>query len=247
MPTWSTLSRHVHSVLAVLVTLGALAGDASAQTANSQPIQVETREVILPVLVFQEKKDPKTVLIGPDGTWYPTWRVYVERVNNLTKKSVHIFEDGTPQQIESLAPGDSTSARVIDNNGVHSEHSLTPKGIWYGPDQDKIRMAPSEPFQWYLLTYIPPSSPVGSCHRITVNVDHKDATVLAPDRYCNTKDPLSDPLNGTELGKKLLEQAASEKDGALPVTVQVSSFRVSSGEYRVNVSAGFSPDLLAGR
>jgi outer membrane lipoprotein-sorting protein len=229
------------------VVLGFAARLSSAQTQTSTPIQVETREVVLPVLVFQEKKDPKAALIGPNGTWYPTWRVYVERVNNLTKKSVHIFEDGTPQQIESFAPGDSTSAWVIDNAGVHLEHSLTPKGIWYGPDQDKIRTVPSEPFQWYLLTYIPPSSPVGSCHRITVKVDHKHATVLAPDRYCNTKDPLSDPLNGTELGKKLLEQAASEKDGALPVTVQVSSFRASSGEYRVNVSAGFPPDLLGRR
>ena len=224
--------------------LGMLAIRISAQTDSSPTIKVETHEVVLPVLVYQEKKDPKTALVGPDGTWYPTWRVYVERVNNLTKKSVHIFEDGTPQQIESFAPGDFTSALVIDNAGVHIEHSMTPKGIWYGPDQDKIRTAPSEPFQWYLLTYIPPSSPAGSCHRITVTVDHKQATVLAPDRYCNTKDPLSDPLNGTELGKKLLEQAASEKDGALPVTVQVSSFRASSGEYRVNVSAGFPPDLL---
>jgi outer membrane lipoprotein-sorting protein len=130
---------------------------------------------------------------------------------------------------------------------VHSEHSLTPKGIWYGPDQNKISTAPSEPFQWYLLTYIPPSSPAASCHRITVKVDHKGATVLAPDRYCNTENPLSDPLNGTELGKKLLEQAASEKNGALPVTVQVSSFRASAAQYRVNVSAGFPTDLLGRR
>lgn len=234
-------------ILVVLggVSLGSATNISSAQPQTPTPIQVETREVVLPILVFREKKDPKAALISPDGQWYPTWRVYAERVNDLTTKSVHIFEDGLPQKIESFAPQAAPFWLVTDNLGVHLQQSLTPKGIWAGPDKDKVYLlSPWEPFQWYLLTYIQPSSPVGSCHRITLKVDRRNATVLAPDRYCNTNAPLSDPLNGAELGNKLLEYANSGQSGTLPLAVQLSSFLDSSGEYRVNVSAAIPADLL---
>jgi hypothetical protein len=102
MPSWSIFSRHVKSLSVVLATLVAFASNSYAQKTNSAPIQVETREVVLPVLVFKEKKDPKTALIGPDGTWHPTWRVYVERVNNLTKNSVRSLKMAPRNKLKVL-------------------------------------------------------------------------------------------------------------------------------------------------
>jgi hypothetical protein len=226
----------------VACTAGAIS---SAQTQTAPPIRVETREVVLPVRVFEERKDPKGLLTSPNGDSYHVWIVRSKDITGLSPKSVHIFEDGVEQKIEHFSVESLPNWLVKDNVAEHLEFSWTPKGIWGGAEKKQIPVDYSlGPLQTYLLTYVPPPSIEGSCHRIVVKVAHRHATVLAPDQYCNKKDPLSDPLNGTELGNRLLEYVNSAQSGTVPLSLQLSEFPGPSGAYRVNVSVQMPADLL---
>ena len=65
----------------------------------------------------------------------------------------------------------------------------------------------------------------------------KHAKIFAPNRYCNSEESLSDPLNGVSLGNKMLQFAKSSQVAGLPLAAQVTPFATSSGAYRVSVSA----------
>jgi len=108
----------------------------------------------------------------------------------------------------------------------------------------KTATQPSDSSQTYLITDVPPPSPKGSCHRISLKVEHKNATTLAPEQYCNTKDPLSDPLNGTAVGSKLLDYANSPQLSTLPLSLQVTPLSAASGASRINVAVAMPSNIL---
>jgi hypothetical protein len=91
----------------------------------------------------------------------------------------------------------------------------------------------------YRIAYTPPQSPEGFCHRIRVKVDRRDAVVSARSKYCASEVKPSDPLRGTEFGKKLEKNMNSGKTGKIPLSWQVSFFRNGMGQNRVNVVLEF--------
>jgi len=224
--------------------VGAATATCSAQTVEAPTIRIETREVVLPVQVIEEKKDPKGLLIGPDGNELHVYLLHSREVSGLSATSFHIFEDGVEQAIKHFSLEKDHMWLAQDNMGQHDEYSCTPKGIWTGSDKQNIPVDESLTLHTYLLSYTPPSSPVDSCHRITIKVKDKHAKVYAPDQYCNTKDPLSDPLNGATLGERLLENASSGERGTLPLTFQLIPFGNFSGSYRVHISVAIPANLL---
>ncbi len=224
--------------------VGATAMICSAQAVQEPTIRVETREVVLPVEVVEERKDPKGMLTGPNGEVLYIYIVHSDEIRGLSAKAFHIFEDGVEQRIQHFSIETTPGWLVRDNVAQHVEYSWTPKGIWGGSDKKKIEVDESRRFHKYLLTYVPPSSPKGTCHRIALKVDRRHATIFAPDQYCNTKDPLSDPLYGTDLGNRLLEYENSPQTGTLSLVVQLSPFSGSSGTYHVNISAEIPASLL---
>jgi hypothetical protein len=235
------------AVLFVLsgLVLGFAAGVSSARQQTSTPILVESREVVLPVEVVEERKDPKGILTGPNGEVLHIYIVHSDEIKGLSAKSFHIFDDGVEQGIQHFSVEKDLAWAAIDNAGVHVEYSCTPKGVWSGQDQEKTWIDTSRQLHTYLLTYVPPSSREGTCHQIVLKVDHKHATIFAPHQYCNTKDPLSDPLNGTDFGNRLLDNANSLLPGNLPLSVKTSSFLGSSRtSYRINISAQIPANLL---
>jgi hypothetical protein len=227
-----------------------------AQTNQPLPIRVETSEVILPVEVAEERKDPKGLLVGPDGKQLPVYIQHSEEIRGLSAKSFHIFEDGLEQEIKHFSFEANFGWAVNDNVGHHVEYSCTPAGIWGGQDQEKIEgmveRSPEEfehdklrEFHTYLLTYVPRPSPEGSCHRVVVKVDRKHATVFAPNQYCNTAEPLSDPLKTTDIGNGLLLDANSLQPSSLPLSIQTIVFAGSSPHsYRLNIAAALPTNLL---
>jgi hypothetical protein len=246
---YSGVTKWGYSLLTlVAVVFGVAAVKTSAQTQSLPPIKVESREVTVPVYVIQVTKDPKGKVVYPNGEMALVWLQHSREITGLSSKSLHIFEDGVEQKIQHLSVEKEMGWGVHDNIGRHLEYSCTPRGIWVGPD---ITQASSEVndkrVHAYFLTYIPPPSPRDSCHRITVKVDRKHATIFAPGQYCNTKDPLSDPLKDTELGNRMLDFAKSKQDISLPFSLQVSSFRNSFDNHRINVSADIPADLLKRR
>lgn len=220
----------------------------SAQATQFPPIRSEPREVVLPVFVVQEREDPKGLLLGPNGEHLHVWIHHVQEVTGLSAKSLAVFEDGVEQRIQHFSVEPQGVWHVKDNIGEHAEDSWTPSGIWSSTD---LRRTPECPGTWYwrafhtyLITYVPPRSPAGSCHRIEVKVAKKHSRVFAPDQYCNQKDPLSDPLNGTPVGNKLLEYANSGGANSIPLAAQLSAFPGNFGRARVDVSAEIPPNLL---
>jgi hypothetical protein len=246
--TWLFCRRSVcfflHS-LAAIASLCCLESNASttcwAQTGQAPPIRIETREVAIPVLVLEAHKDPRGVLLGPTGEQLHVWVYYTQEVAGLSAKSFHIFEDGAEQKIQHFSIEPGVIWPVRDNLGEHIEHSWTPKGIWSAPDRQKLSL---HSLHVYLITYVPPQTLMGSCHRITLKVSHKNTRILAPDQYCNTQDPLSDTLNETAVGNRLLEYAKLAEPNSIPFALQLSAFPASSDNYRINLSAEFPPSLF---
>jgi hypothetical protein len=215
------------------------------QTAETPTIRVETHEVILPVEVVEETKDPKGLLTGPDGKQWHVYLAHSNDVQGLSEKSFHILEDDSEQEIRHFSIEKFASWGVSDNKGQHTAYSCTPRSIWRGQDKQKAESDKPWQIHTYLVTYIPPPTLQGTCHQLVVKVDQKHATIFAPNQYCNTKDPLSDPLNGTDLGDKLLASTNSQGTGNLPLSVQTNAFTGSTlDSYRVNVSARIPAELL---
>ena len=225
-----------------------------SQTAQGPSVRVETREVALPVVVVEEKKDPKGLIVEANGDRTPAWVYSTEFVDGLSQESFRVFEDGKEQKIQQFSIEAYNKWLVKDNVGVRLEHSWTPAGIWSGADNDNPHISITDstsPWRTYLITYTPPPSIAGSCHQITLKVEKKHSTIHAPQQYCNTKEPLSDPLDGTEIGKRLLEYAKSKQPDSgllearpdIPLTMQLTAFSGISGG-RLNVSLQIPSDRL---
>ena len=236
--------RPVAAIFALGAIVAAIECDVgSAQTDSTPVIKVESHEVILPIEVIRETKTTG-VVEGSDGQSRLGWVLQSNEVSSLSTKSVHVFDDGVKTKIQHFSLERINGWEMQDNVGHRLAYSCTPRGIWVGPDIKKGKVNDSR-IHTYLVTYVPPPSPIGSCHRIFIKVDRRHTTVFGPSQYCNTKDQLSDPLKDTELGNKLLARANSDQLGGIALSVAVSSFAGLSGAARVNLSAEIPADLLA--
>lgn len=77
-----------------------------------------------------------------------------------------------------------------------------------------------------------------------MTVDRRDTVVLARDQYCYTEHPASDPLNGTNLGKRVEADLDSDKSGKIPLSLQANFFYTDPQKARVYVVLEFPPDHL---
>ncbi len=232
-------------VLFVLAEISACtpAPISSAQTDTSPVIKVESPEVVLPIRVIHEMKIEAWDWVGPDGESQHGPYMYSREVTGLSAKSMHIFDDGVEVKIQHFSVEKADGWVERDNIGHHLNYSCAPRGIWRGQDAG----AGDAWYHTYLVTYVPPPSPTGSCHRISVTVDRKGSRVFAPIQYCNTNDPLSDALKQTPLGNKLVAYADSKGSGDLPLTLQAVQFRGPSNTARINLSAELPANLLTRR
>jgi hypothetical protein len=221
-----------------------VASFSSAQTVSPPPIKVESNEVVLPIKVFDEKKSTG-VVVGSNGEAQLGGVLHTKEVTGLSAKSVHIFDDGVEVKIQHFSVEKGEGWEVRDNIGDHEDYSCTPRGIWVGPDvTNKAFTLHDSSLDTYLATYVPRPSPAGSCHRVSIKVDHKHSTVFAPLQYCNTNDPLSDPLQQTDLGDKLAAYADSKGNGDLPLALEVVPFLGPSDTARINLSADLPANQL---
>jgi hypothetical protein len=222
---------------------GLIAKISPAQTNGASSINVESREVVVPFEAVEQKKTPR-ITLNSDGQYESYWMLRTNEISGLSTKSVHIFEDGKEQTILHFSFEKFHDWVVQDNVAQHLEYSCTPTGIWSGSDIEKIETSKSNRIHTYLLTYVPQPSAEGSCHRIALKIHNRHAIVFAPDQYCNTKDPLSDPLNGTALGNISLQQVDDERNGQLQFAVQVAALHGSSGSHQLQISANIPATLL---
>lgn len=217
--------------------LGTEASVSLAQTDGPPAVRVETREVVVPVYVIDKSDIRQSLNSNGELTYYNS---QAKEITGLSAKDFHLFEDGKEQQVQNITVEPRGAWVVRDNVSGHLEQSCTPKGVWSSPDlRPQTHSTFSNTLHLYLISYVPPPSPEGSCHQIKVKVDHRHATVYTRDEYCHTNNALSDPMYGTKLGKQLEGYVASGAGGKLPVTAQASPFFGESGANRVNVAIEF--------
>jgi len=248
-PQLSSIAIGGKNLAVLLLLVGTvLSTEASVSLAQSEgpsAIRVESREVVVPVFVVDKSDVQNLALPGQFGT--PHYKEWDKEITGLSAKDFHVFEDGVEQQIQNVAVELPRVWEVHDSVSHHLESSCTPRGIWASPDlSPKMHLGSS---LWlvhvYLVSYVPPPSSLeGSCHRIKVKVDHRNATVYARDEYCKRNNALYDQVDGTKLGERMEDYADSAKRGKFPVSVQVGSFFGNSDAGRVNVAVEFPSNAL---
>lgn len=141
--------------------------------------------------------------------------------------------------IQSVASEPASFAIVRDNFGKHPETVGSGGGRWSYSDRPGNDV--SEWLAWpkYVIAYVPPPSPPGSCHQIIVKVDRRHALVWARSEYCNTKHPPTDPLNGTEFGNQMEADLASTKGSKIDLAVHAVTLFADSGQARVFIELEF--------
>lgn len=216
------------------------------------PIRVQTDEVLVPTVVYDKELYAKLNKMKPhhrDTAGHimekneKLWDQIV--VKNLTAKDFHLFEDGREQRIQRVKLEPPGFRVVHDNLGKHPETIGTGGGIWAYPDRPATDQSTWLALPQYVIAYAPPRSVPGSCHQIQVKVQSAKLTVWTRSEYCNTTHPASDPLNGTELGKKMEAAAGSGTAGAIDVKARVAAFADNPGDARVYVTMSFPWQSLA--
>ncbi len=203
-----------------------------AQTESPFTIRVEAPEVVVPVVVIDRSHRVAT------GGGFAEMD---EKVTDLSPGDFRVFEDGVEQPIDSVALELPRIRDVQDNVSHHMEDSFTPRGIWASPDLwPPSGAGPSlSPLTTYLISYAPPASSGDACHRIRVQVKRRHVVVYAREEYCNTRRPLSDPVGGTKLGKRMEEFADAGESGEIPVAVQAGFVNGDAERGRMDVAVEF--------
>jgi hypothetical protein len=223
--------------LALALLLGRLvfaddAPVAPAAIVDRTPIRVKALEVVVPVVVL----DRSHFRMDRDSLFQED-----EIVTGLSQNDFQVFEDGQLRPIQRVALDVPRIRDVRDNVSHHLEYSTTPRGIWSSPDlRPQSGMGSGiAPFRVYLVSYVPAPSPDGVCHQIKVKVKRHHATVYAREAYCNTAHPLSDPLQGTELGGEMERYANSGQAGGFPVATQASPLLDATGANEMEIAVEF--------
>jgi hypothetical protein len=182
----------------------------SPLTAAQDRIRVEASEVLVPVLVFDKHQDqrvsndPTNLLrAAQDGDEKRVWEIEdAILIRDLTASDFQIFDDGKPQVIQRVVFQQGGSSLFRDNSGYHDETFGEGGGKWDSVDWPPWMVAFPD-LGRYVIAYAHPASPEGSCHSIKVTVNRPNARIFARHEYCNVGDSVSDPLNGTPLGKQM--------------------------------------------
>jgi hypothetical protein len=230
-----------------LLGLFPLARDAAPQEA----IRVQSDEVLVPTVVFNQelysqlkmkphRRDSYGHLMAKDAK---LWDDIV--VKSLTAKDFHLYEDGQVQKIQRVNLEPPAFRLLQDNLGKHPEIVGSGGGVWGYPDLAKTDLSVWLAFPQYVLSYVPPRSAPGSCHQIQVQVESTKLTVWTRSEYCNTAHPASDPLAGTEFGKKLEAAAGTATQNGIDLQMRSAVFADHTGGARVYVWSSFPWQSLA--
>jgi hypothetical protein len=213
-------------------------------------IRVESSQVLVPTVVFDKKlyaltdknhhpKHTLGYLIAHDPHFWESIAIH-----GLTTQDFHLFEDGKEQRVLSVAFEAPAFSIVKDNLGRHPETDGTGGGKWTYPDLRASDHSMWLPWPQHVIGYVPPESPAGSCHQIQVNMNRGNLVVWSRSEYCNTAHPASDPLNGTEFGKRMESDLASAKPDKIDLKVQTVVLAGDTNTPRVNIRLEFPSESL---
>ncbi|HEY1963432.1 MAG TPA: hypothetical protein VGG59_00810, partial [Acidobacteriaceae bacterium] len=99
-----------------------------------------------------------------------------------------------------------------------------------------------EQSEFYILGYVPPETPEGSCHTLKVKLNRGGMNVRSRSGYCNAR--TVNPLDGKPLEKQLELHAAGASAGSIHGALQVPYFYTAPNVARVNLAMEIPADAL---
>jgi len=254
----SRFQRLVHSSLGA-ITLVLLDGillcssaPAVAQTNTAGTIRVESKEVLVPVLVVDTQRLEQLEHMKRSVFWHQTQGGDAHlleplAVQGLSLKDFTVLEDGERQRIVSVLPEAQRQAPIVtDNLSKYREYVGVGGGTWaeplwedYWPRATKIDESPS--FSGYAIGFIPLPSPDGSCHKFQILVDRPNSLVFARNEYCRALSKGADPLRGTALGERIESDLRKKKRNQLSLNVAAIPLFADNGKARVRIVLDYAP------
>src|SRR5216683_1906478 len=156
---------------------------------------------------------------------------YANPLNNPYNQSRTIV----PQFPPSVATNQQILATLADGTGgffIFNTNDLL-GGL------EKIGREQSE---FYILGYVPPETPEGSCHTLKVKLNHGGMNVRSRSGYCNAR--TMNPLDGKPLEKQLELHAAGGQMGSIHGALQAPYFYTAPNVARVNLAMEIPADSL---
>jgi VWFA-related protein len=156
---------------------------------------------------------------------------YANPLNNPYNQSRTIV----PQFPPSVATNQQILATLADGTGGFSIFNTNDLlgGL------EKIGREQSE---FYILGYVPPETPEGSCHTLRVKLNRGGMNVRSRSGYCNAR--TVNPLDGKPLEKQLELHAAGASVGSIHGALQAPYFYTAANVARVNLAMEIPPDSL---
>jgi hypothetical protein len=213
-------------------------------------IHVETNSVLVPVLWTREitcgyeslgsrhycrwDGDERNVPNTPDLATSSPFSLGFVPANK-----VRLYQDGKRQTIDStqivMAPDNGVRQ---DSLGAHRELTEIPKGFWSTPDTDPQLFSHWGIVTELLISYTPPASDPGSCHRLNLKGPHSSALEYR-NEYCNVEHSSSDPLKGTPEARTLESYLNPGKAGTVHPSATINYFYAASHLERLNIDIAF--------
>jgi VWFA-related protein len=156
---------------------------------------------------------------------------YANSLNNPYNQSRTIV----PQLPPSTATNQQILAALADGTGGFSIFNTNDLlgGL------EKIGREQSE---FYILGYVPPETPEGSCHTLKVKLNRGGMNVRSRSGYCNAR--TVNPLDGKPLEKQMELQAAGANMGSIHGALQAPYFYTAPNVARVNLAMEIPPESL---
>ncbi len=145
---------------------------------------------------------------------------------------------------QALGAGDPTTASLPSGPALLSPLIDLANGtggfVVRQPD-DRITLSKIslEQNEFYILSYTPPDSPDGSCHKLRVKVKRDGLTIRSREGYCKrTPGAL---LSGNAAERTLEQRALASQNGNIPATIQAPYFYKSANIARVAAVLEINP------
>jgi hypothetical protein len=211
-------------------------------TKAQEPIRVEARQVLVPVVVADERRVRS--LENSAATYEAALSGHLERfdavsesviIHNLTAADFLVLDDGRPQKIDNVSFEKRRYWDVRDDKGHHLEYIGIGGGKW-STGEWRPEVAAVSQLSQYVISYPLPDSPEGSCHKIRIKVNRRHALVSFRGEYCNTHHPASDPLNGSKLGQRLEAELVAPVNKSVEISLLAVPFYAKPAVARVHVA-----------
>lgn len=162
---------------------------AVAQTNTAGTIRVESKEVLVPVVVLDKRRLEQLEHMNRSVFWHRFNTGDFNPLEGLTVRGLSandftVLQDGEEERIESFTPDEQKQSPILTNNvGKFREFVGVGGGTWAIPLWENLAGSSIVEASWsgYEIGYTPSSSPDGSCHKLQVTVNRVNSLVYLPE------------------------------------------------------------------